>query len=117
MREVGRMKKTYIDSLAHTTWECKYYIVFAPKFRRKEIYGKLKQKIGAILRELCRRKEVEIIEAEACPAHIHMYVSLPPKLSVSSFMGYLKGKSTLIIFSSNHLIFYVNYDMIQTLLL
>lgn len=77
MRGVGRMKNTYTDSLAHTTWECKYHIVFAPKFRRKEIYGRLKQEIGAILRELCRRKEVEIIEAEACPDHIHMYVSLP----------------------------------------
>ena len=92
------MKSSYTDSLAHTTWECKYHIVFAPKFRRHEIYGRLKQEIGAILRELCRRKDVEIIEAEACPDHIHMYVSLPPKLSVSSFMGYLKGKSTLIIF-------------------
>ena len=98
MKGVGRMKNTYTDSLAHTTWECKYHIVFAPKFRRKEIYGKLKQEIGEILRELCRRKEVEIIEAEACPDHVHMYVSMPPKLSVSSFMGYLKGKSTLIIF-------------------
>ena len=98
MRGVGRMKSPYTDSLAHTTWECKYHIVFAPKFRRKEIYGKLKQEIGMILRELCRRKEVEIINAEACPDHIHMYVSIPPKLCISSFMGYLKGKSTLIIF-------------------
>ena len=92
------MKSPYTDSLAPTTWECKYHIVFAPKFRRKEIYGKLKQEIGMILRELCRRKEVEIINAEACPDHIHMYVSIPPKLCISSFMGYLKGKSTLIIF-------------------
>jgi len=92
------MKSPYTNSLAHTTWECKYHIVFAPKFRRKDIYGKLKQEIGTILRELCRRKEVEIIAAEACPDHIHMYVSIPPKMSVSSFMGYLKGKSTLIIF-------------------
>ena len=92
------MKSPYTDSLAHTTWESKYHIVFAPKFRRKEIYGKLKQEIGMILRELCRRKEVEIINAEACPDHIHMYVSIPPKLCISSFMGYLKGKSTLIIF-------------------
>ncbi len=98
MRGVGRMKSPYTDSLSHTTWECKYHIVFAPKFRRQEIYGKLKIEIGTILRELCRRKDVEIIEAEACPDHIHMYVSMPPKLSVSSFMGYLKGKSTLIIF-------------------
>ena len=92
------MKSPYTDSLAHTTWECKYQIVFAPKFRRKEIYETLKREIGMILRKLCRRKEVEVISAEACPDHIHMYVSIPPKLSVSSFMGYLKGKSTLIIF-------------------
>ena len=92
------MKNPYADSLAHTTWECKYHIVFAPRFRRKEIYGVLRREIGMILRELCRRKEVEVINAEACPDHIHMYVSIPPKLSVSSFLGYLKGKSTLIIF-------------------
>ena len=92
------MKSPYTDSLAHTTWECKYHIVFAPNFRRKEIYGKLKQEIEMILRGLCRRKEVETINAEACPDHIHMYVSIPPKLCISSFMGYLKGKSTLIIF-------------------
>ena len=90
MKGVERMKNPYADSLAHTTWECKYHIVFVPKFRRREI--------GMILRELCRRKEVEVINAEACPDHIHMYISIPPKLSVSSFMGYLKGKSTLIIF-------------------
>ena len=90
--------KDDISSLAHTKWECKYHIVFAVKFRRKAIYGKLKKEIGVILRELCRRKEVEIIAAEACPDHIHMYVSIPPKLSVSAFVGYLKGKSTLIIF-------------------
>ena len=72
--------------------------MFAPKFRRKEVFGDLKKDIGVIIRELCRRKNVEIIKAEACPDHIHMYVSIPPKLSVSSFMGYLKGKSTLIIF-------------------
>ena len=98
MRGVGRMKNTYTESLSHTTYECKYHVVFAPKFRRKEIYGKLKLEIGAILRELCRRKGVEIIAAEACPDHIHMYISIPPKVSVSSFLGYLKGKSTLIIF-------------------
>ena len=79
MEGVGRMKSPYTDSLAHTTWECKYHIVFAPKFRRKEIYGTLKREIGMILRELCRRKEVEVINAEACPDHIHMYVSIPPK--------------------------------------
>ena len=90
--------KNDTNSLAHTTWECKYHIVFAPKFRRKEIYGELKAEIGLIIRELCRRKEVEIIEAEACKDHIHILVSIPPKMSVSSFVGYLKGKTTLIIF-------------------
>ena len=92
------MKNTYTESLSHTTYECKYHVVFAPKFRRQEIYGNLKMEIGAILRELCRRKGVEIIAAEACRDHIHMYISIPPKVSVSSFLGYLKGKSTLIIF-------------------
>jgi len=86
------------SSLAHTKWNCKYHIVFAPKYRRQVIYGKLKREIGNILRELCERKGVEIIEAEACPDHIHMLVSIPPKLSVSEFMGYLKGKSSLMIF-------------------
>ena len=92
------MKSPYTDSLAHTTWDCKYHVVFAPKFRRREIYGKMKQEIGVILRELCRRKEVEILEAEACPDHIHMHIKIPPKVSVSGFMGYLKGKTTLILF-------------------
>ena len=86
------------SSLSHTRWDCKYHIVFSPKFRRKVIYGKLKKDIGKILRELCERKEVEIVEANACVDHIHMLVKIPPKLSISSFMGYLKGKSTLIIF-------------------
>ena len=86
------------NSLAHTTWNCKYHIVFAPKYRRQVIYGRLKAEIGKILRTLCERKEVEILEAEACADHIHMLVSIPPKLSVSDFMGYLKGKSSLMIF-------------------
>jgi Transposase and inactivated derivatives len=86
------------SSLAHTKWNCKYHIVFAPKYRRQVIYGKLKREIGKILRELCERKGVEILEAEACADHIHMLVSIPPKLSVSEFMGYLKGKSSLMIF-------------------
>ncbi len=86
------------NSLAHTKWNCKYHIVFAPKFRRKEIYGKYKADIGKILRELCEWKGVEIIEAHACVDHIHMYVSIPPKLSVSGFVGFLKGKSALILF-------------------
>ena len=86
------------NSLAHTTWNCKYHIVFAPKYRRQVIYGKIKQDIGVILRQLCERKGVEIIEATACVNHIHMLVSIPPKISVSSFVGYLKGKSSLMIF-------------------
>ena len=86
------------NSLAHTTWNCKYHIVFAPKYRRQAIYGKYKASIGQIIRELCQRKGVEIIEANACRDHIHMLVSIPPKLSVSAFMGYLKGKSSLMIF-------------------
>lgn len=86
------------SSLAHTKWNCKYHLVFAPKYRRQVIYGKLRREIGKILRELCERKGVEIIEAEACPDHIHMLVSIPPKISVSEFMGYLKGKSSLMIF-------------------
>jgi putative transposase len=86
------------NSLAHTMWECKYYLVFAPKYRRQAIYGVLKKDIGKILRELCDRKGIEIIEAELCPDHIHMLVRIPPKYSVSEVMGYLKGKSSLIIF-------------------
>ena len=86
------------NSLAHTKWECKYHLVFAPKYRRRIIYGELRQEIGQILRDLCNRKGVEIIEAEACPDHIHMLVRIPPKYSVSEIMGYLKGKSSLIIF-------------------
>ncbi|WP_421662506.1 IS200/IS605 family transposase [Lysinibacillus telephonicus] len=85
-------------SLAHTTWNCKYHIVFAPKYRRQVIYSQIKADIGRILRQLCERKGVEIIEASACPDYIHMLVSIPPKLSVSGFVGYLKGKSSLMIF-------------------
>ena len=88
-------------SLAHTQWNCKYHIVFAPKFRRQIIYGRLKASIGRILRELCERKGVEIVEANACPDHIHMLVKIPPKKSVSDFMGYLKGKSSLMIFDQH----------------
>ncbi len=86
------------NSLSHTTWNCKYHIVFAPKFRRQIIYGKIKKDIGKILRELCNRKGINIIEAECCPDHIHMLVEIPPKYSVSEIMGYLKGKSSLMIF-------------------
>ena len=87
-----------IKSLSHSKWRCKYHIVFAPKYRRQEIYGKIKADIGAILRKLCEQKEVEIIEAQACPDHIHMLVSIPPNLRVAQFVGYLKGKSALMIF-------------------
>ena len=87
-----------VNSLAHTKWNCKYHIVFAPKYRRQVIYYEIKADIGKILRQLCEQKGVEIIEANACPDHIHMLVSIPPKISVSSFMGYLKGKSSLMIY-------------------
>ncbi|MGI6555761.1 MAG: IS200/IS605 family transposase [Pseudoramibacter sp.] len=86
------------DSLAHTKWNCKYHIVFAPKYRRRVIYGKIKRDIGKILRLLCQRKGIEIIEAECCPDHIHILVHIPPKYSVSQIVGYLKGKSALMIF-------------------
>ena len=85
-------------SLSHTSWKCQYHIVFAPKYRRLEIYGKLKTDIGAILRKLCEQKNVNIIEAQACPDHIHMLVEIPPSVRVSQFMGFLKGKSFLMIF-------------------
>ena len=86
------------NSLAHTKWNCKYHIVFAPKYRRKVIYGTIKVDIGKILRKLCEQKGVEIIEANLCPDHVHMLVRIPPKISISSFVGYLKGKSSLMIF-------------------
>ena len=92
------MEKNEIKSTAHSKYRCQYHIVFAPKYRRKEIYGKLKRDIGEILRKLCEQKGVEIIEAEACPDHIHMLVSIPPHISIAQFMGYLKGKSSLMIF-------------------
>ena len=87
-----------IKSSAHSKYRCQYHIVFAPKYRRQEIYGKIKKDVGEILRKLCIQKGVEIIEAEACPDHIHMLVSIPPHISIAQFMGYLKGKSTLMIF-------------------
>lgn len=90
--------KDDINSLSHSKWRCKYHIVFAPKYRRKEIYGDIRKDIGVILRKLCEQKTVEIIEAELCPDHIHMLVSIPPNLSVAQFVGYLKGKSALMIF-------------------
>lgn len=96
--EIFMKSNNDIASLSHSKWRCQYHIVFAPKYRRQEIYGKIKEDVGKILRKLCQQKGVEIIEAELCPDHIHMLVSIPPKLSVSSFVGYLKGKSSLIIF-------------------
>ncbi len=87
------------NTLSHTTWNCKYHIVFAPKYRRKAFYGQKRLEIGEILRELCKWKEVTILEAEVCPDHIHMLVEIPPKMSVSSFMGYLKGKSSIMIYN------------------
>ena len=90
------MKSDDISSLAHLTWNCKYHVVFAPKNRR--IYYQIKIDIGKILRKLCEQKGIEIIEAEACPNHIHMLISIPPKYSVAQVMRYLKGKSSLIIF-------------------
>ena len=94
------MKKENIDvnSLAYTKWNCKYHIVFAPKYRRKVFYGEKRAEIGKILRELCNWKKVNIINAEVCPDHVHMLVEIPPKYSVSSFMGFLKGKSSIMIY-------------------
>ena len=90
--------KNEIKTLSHSTYGCQYHIVFAPKYRRKEIYEKIRKDIGEIIRKLCEQKGVEIIEAEACKDHIHLLASIPPYLSVAQFMGYLKGKSSLMIF-------------------
>lgn len=87
-----------IKNLSHSTWRCKYHIVFAPKYRRQAIFGKIKADVGQILRKLGEQKGVDIIKAQACPDHIHMLVSIPPRLSVAQFVGYLKGKSALMIF-------------------
>ena len=92
------MTRDDIDSLAHSKWNCKYHVVFAPKYRRMVIYNQIKVDIGKILRKLCGQKGIEIIEAELCPDHIHMLIKIPPKYSVAQIMGYLKGKSTLMIF-------------------
>ena len=90
--------KNEIKHTAHSTYRCEYHIVFAPKYRRKQIYGQLKKDIGTIIRKLSEEKKVEILEAEACPDHIHMLVSVPPYLSIAQFVGFLKGKSTLMIY-------------------
>ena len=92
------MKNNDIHSLSHTKWNCKYHIVFAPKYRRKVFYGEKRAEIGKILRELCNWKKVNIINAEVCPDHVHMLVEIPSKYSVSSFMGFLKGKSSIMIY-------------------
>ena len=89
------------NSLAHTVWNCKYHVVFAPKYRRKVFYGSKRIEIGKILRKLCEFKKVTIIEGEVCPDHVHMLLEIPPKMSVSGFMGYLKGKSALMIFEEH----------------
>ncbi len=96
-----RFKNDDVSSLSHTKWDCQYHIVFTPKYRRKVIYNKIRKDIGIYLRRLCDYKSVEIVEANACPDHIHMLVKIPPKISVSSFMGYLKGKSSLMIFEEH----------------
>ena len=90
-----------VNSLAHTKWDCKYHIVFAPKYRRQVIYKDIKADVGQILGTLCRRKGIEIIEAECCSDHIHMLIKIPPKYSVSEIVGYLKGKSSLMIFEKH----------------
>ena len=92
------MNNKDISSLSHSKWRCHYHVVFAPKYRRQEIYGKIKVDIGKILRQLCDQKGIEIIEAELCPDHVHMLLAIPPKYSVAQVMGYLKGKSSLMIF-------------------
>ena len=97
-QRMNQVVKLDTDSLAHTKRNCKYHIVFAPKYRRQIIYGKIKADIGKMLRKLCEYKQIEILEAEACKDHIHMLISVPPKYSISQVMGYLKGKSSLMIF-------------------
>ena len=87
-----------VNSLSHTSWNCKYHVVFAPKYRRKVFFGEKRREIGSILRTLCNWKGIKIIEAEVCPDHIHMLIEIPPKIAVSSFMGYLKGKSSLMLY-------------------
>ena len=87
-----------MHTLSHSTWNCKYHVVFAPKYRRKVFYGEKRYEIGQMLRKLCKWKGVNVLEAEACPDHIHMLVEIPPKISVAGFMGFLKGKSSLLIY-------------------
>lgn len=100
MNEKGSKNNYELHTLSHTTWNCKYHVVFAPKYRRKVFYEDKRLEIGKILRDLCRWKGVNIIEAEVCPDHVHMLIEVPPKYSISSFMGYLKGKSSTIIYET-----------------
>ena len=85
-------------SLSHTAWKCQYHIVFIPKYRKKQLYGQVRADVREIIRTLCGYKGVEIIDGAVCPDHVHLRVSIPPKMSISTFMGYLKGKSTLMIY-------------------
>ncbi len=85
-------------SLSHTAWKCQYHIVFIPKYRKKQLYGQVRADVREIIRTLCGYKGVEIIDGAVCPDHVHLSVSIPPKMSISTFMGYLKGKSTLMIY-------------------
>ena len=87
-----------IHSLSHTKWNCKYHIVFAPKYRRKVFYQEKRAEVGKILRQLCEWKGVRLLEGEVCPDHVHILVEIPPKMSVSGFMGYLKGKSSTMLY-------------------
>ena len=101
------------NSLAHTKWNCKYHVVFAPKYRRKVFYNEKREDIREIIKTLCTWKGVDIIEGEICPDHIHLLLSIPPKLSVSIFMGYLKGKSSLMIFQKHGDMIYKNGDVVE----
>jgi len=98
---IGKVRLLSSNKLSHTSWECKYHVVWIPKYRRKIIYGNLKREIGFILRKLCEYKGIEIIEATACRDHIHMCLAIPPKYAVSNIIGYLKGKSTMMIFEKH----------------
>ena len=86
------------QSISHTTWNCTYHVVFIPKYRRKIMYGEVKVEVGEILRKLCEMKQINLIEGKVCVDHVHMYLAVPPKLSISDVMAYLKGKSSLMIF-------------------
>ena len=88
-------------SLSHTKWKCQYHIVFIPKYRKKQLYGRLREDVRDVIKTLCQNKGVEIVEGAVCVDHVHLCVCIPPKMNVSSFMGYLKGKSTLMIYDKH----------------